>query len=266
MPAATPILRADDLGVLRGDGIFETVHVREGEPWLLAEHLKRMAASAARLDLALPPAHELADLAAEVCAHWGRQEEGVLRLVCTRGVEEGGPVTVYAVASGVSAALRRARAEGVRVITATLGFSTGVRGKAPWLLGGAKTLSYAVNMASLRWASAQGADDMLWVSTDGYALEAPTSSLAWLSGDVVSTVPVEETGILPGVTIRYLLDHAHEIGLGAEERMIRPGQLSTMDGVWLVSSVRGPSEVRAIDGQELPPSPHTGPLRKLLGF
>src|SRR5436190_348674 len=37
--AATPLLRADDLGVLRGDGIFETAHVRDGRPWLLDEHL-----------------------------------------------------------------------------------------------------------------------------------------------------------------------------------------------------------------------------------
>ena len=39
VPADTPILRADDLGALRGDGIFETMHVRGGRPWLLDEHL-----------------------------------------------------------------------------------------------------------------------------------------------------------------------------------------------------------------------------------
>ena len=35
VPAETPILRADDLGALRGDGIFETMHLRAGRPWLL---------------------------------------------------------------------------------------------------------------------------------------------------------------------------------------------------------------------------------------
>ena len=44
VPADTPILRADDLGALRGDGIFETMHVRDGQAWLLDEHLDRMAA------------------------------------------------------------------------------------------------------------------------------------------------------------------------------------------------------------------------------
>src|SRR5689334_7433369 len=51
----TPILRADDLGALRGDGIFETMHVRAGTAWLLDQHLARMANSAERLQLALPP-------------------------------------------------------------------------------------------------------------------------------------------------------------------------------------------------------------------
>ena len=45
VPADTPILRADDLGALRGDGIFETMHVRRGHAWLLDEHLARMARS-----------------------------------------------------------------------------------------------------------------------------------------------------------------------------------------------------------------------------
>ena len=49
VPAETLVLRADDLGVLRGDGIFETMHVRGGRVWLLDEHLARMAASASRV-------------------------------------------------------------------------------------------------------------------------------------------------------------------------------------------------------------------------
>ena len=80
-----PILRADDLGVLRGDGIFETMHVRHGRPWLLDAHLARMARSAARLDLPLPAAGELTGLAGQACAAWPTATEGALRLVCTRG-------------------------------------------------------------------------------------------------------------------------------------------------------------------------------------
>lgn len=266
VPADTPILRADDLGVLRGDGIFETMHVRDGRPWLFDEHLTRLAHSAARLDLALPPPAELAGLVAELCAQWPTTQEGGLRLICTRGVEDGGSVTTFATLSPVGAPTLRARRDGVAVATASLGYAADARPAAPWLLGGVKTLSYAMNMASLRWAAGQGVDDVLWVSGDGWALEAPTATLVWLDGDQLCTVPPAATGILAGCTARHLLDHADRLGFTATERMIRPADLAGMAGAWLTSSVRGVAQIRGLDGQQLPASPHTSPIRRLLGF
>jgi len=264
--AQTPILRADDLGAARGDGIFETMHVRDGKPWLLDEHLTRMARSAALLGLDLPGEAALRGLVDQAVAAWPATREGSLRVICTRGGEDGGPATVYATVSIVGVALRRARHHGVAAVTAPLGVPAGLRATAPWLLGGAKTLSYAVNMASLRWAASVGADDVLWTSTEGYVLEAPTSTLVWLAGDTLCTVPAEGTGILPGTTARWLLDHADELGWRTDERMITAASLADVDGVWLTSSVRGVAAVRSLDGADLPASPLTPKIRELLGF
>lgn len=267
VPADTPILRADDLGALRGDGIFETLNVRAGSPWLLDEHLARMERSAARMNLALPPRDRLAELAAQAVAAWPADVEGALRLICTRGSEDGGPVTVFATVSAVTPQLRRARRDGVAVCTATLGFPVGVRQGTPWLLAGAKTLSYAVNMASLRWAQEHGADDLLWVSTDGYALEAPTSTLVWLDGTTLCTVPAEATGILAGTTARFLLDHAGALGWRTDERLITPAELGASGGAWLTSSVRGIAAIRSLDGAAMPfPADLTRRMSELLGF
>ena len=266
VPTDTPILRADDLGVLRGDGIFETLHIRGGQPWLLDAHLARMAQSAERLEIPLPPAAELAELVEQACASWPEDVEGALRLVCTRGSEDSGPVTVFATLAPVGEASRRARHTGVAVATATFGVAAGTRSAAPWLLGGAKTLSYAINMASQRWAQTVGADDVLWVSSDGYALEAPTSSLVWRDGERLCTVPAEATGILPGTTARFLLDHAGELGLTAAEQMVKPADLSSVDGAWLLSSVRGIAEIRSVDGVQRWPTNDTTRLRTLLGY
>jgi len=268
VPADTPILRADDLGALRGDGCFETMHVRSGEPWLLDEHLDRMVRSADRLDLALPPRTSLVELASAACAAWPRSREGALRMVVTRGAEDGeGPATVFATLAAVGEVTLRARRSGLRVRTAALGFPADLRRSAPWLLGGAKTLSYAVNMASQRWAQSVGADDVLWTSTDGYALEGPTSTLVWRAARALRTVPAEATGILAGTTARWLLDHAGDLGLKAEERMITPDGLLLVDGAWFVSSVRGLAPIVALDGTELATVPdETARMRDLLGY
>jgi 4-amino-4-deoxychorismate lyase len=266
VPADAPVLRADDLGVLRGDGVFETMHVRNGEPWLLDAHLDRMSRSAGLLALPLPPRAELVELAGQACAAWPTGLEGALRLVCTRGPEDGGPITAYATVAAIAPAAVAARRHGVVVATATLGVPAEVRPGAPWLLGGAKTLSYAVNMASLRWAADQGVNDVLWVSVDGYALEAPTATLVWLADGVLCTVPAETTGILAGTTAAYLLERAEDLGMRAERRLVRPAELRTAAGVWLASSVRGLTEVRSLDGVALGPSPETTRMQKLLGY
>jgi 4-amino-4-deoxychorismate lyase len=266
VPTDSPILRADDLGALRGDGIFETMHIRDGQPWLLDEHLTRMAASAARLDLQLPDRAALAGLAAQALAAWPAGVEGALRLVCTRGAESGGAVTVFATVGPIGPASRAGRRDGITVATASLGFTADARQRAPWLLAGAKTLSYAVNMASQRWALAQGVDDVLWVSSDGYALEGPTATLVWLDGGTLWTVPVAQTGILAGTTARWLLDHAGELGWHAGEQIITPERLRDADGVWFTSSVRGLAEIRAIDGATRKPAEQTARILDLLGF
>lgn len=266
VPADTAILRADDLGVLRGDGVFETVHVRDGQPWLLDPHLDRMVRSAARLELDLPDRAALAELAATTCAAAPGTVDGALRLVCTRGPEGGGgPPTVFARLAPVPEPVRTGRRTGLAVVTATLGVAAATRAAAPWLLGGVKAISYAVNMASQRWAGARSVDDVLWVSADGFALEAPTSSLVWLAGGVLHTVPAERTGILAGVTVGWLLGQAPALGWRAAVAMVRPAELAAADGVWLTSSVRGVAAVRELDGVALPVSPHTAKLQQLAG-
>jgi 4-amino-4-deoxychorismate lyase len=264
LPAETAFIRADDLGISRGDGIFETMHVRGGQPWLLAEHLKRLYVSAGRMDLEPPDSEQLTELAHQACAAWPAEEEGALKMVVTRGPEGEGKVTCFATVSPITDVAKQARDKGVEVVALSFGYPAKARDAAPWLLGGVKSLSYAANMASLRHASKQGFGDVLWISSDGYALEAPTASLVWKDGDLLCTVPPEGTGILAGVTAQFALDHAGELGLEATFRMITVDELVTKEAAWLLSSGRGIAPIRSVDGITLTSS-DIG-LRTLLGF
>ncbi|MEU8125864.1 aminotransferase class IV [Micromonospora sp. NPDC049049] len=261
-----PVLRGDDLGVLRGDGLFESMHLRQGRPWLRDEHLARMTTAAAAVDLDLPPADALIDLLDTVRAGWPAPVEGALRLVCTRGSEAGGPPTVYATLTEVPASSRAARRNGITVATLPLGVPADARTGLDWLPAGIKSTSYAVNSAARRWAQRAGVDDVLWVSSDGYALEGPIANVVWLTAGTLCTVPAATTGILPGTTAAWLLAHAHELGLDAAERMVTPAELHAAEGVWFSSSVRGLAEIRMLDGVRRNPCPRTPALHSLLGF
>ncbi|WP_262282864.1 aminotransferase class IV [Micromonospora sp. MA102] len=266
VPADAAVLRGDDRGVLHGDGLFETMHLRGGEPWLRDAHLARLRAGAAAIGLALPATDVLVELLDTVRAGWPPEVEGALRLVCTRGPEGGGPPTVYATLGEVPAAARRARRDGVTVATLPLGVAARSRPELGWLPAGVKSTSYALSTAARRWAERAGVDDVLWVSNDGYVLEAPTANVVWLSGGTLCTVPAATTGVLPGVTAHWLMDHAGELGLTAAERLPTPADLHAADAIWLTSSLRGLAEVTSLDSSPRPRSPHTTPLLTLLGF
>ncbi|MEU4618584.1 aminotransferase class IV [Actinoplanes sp. NPDC023801] len=232
---------------LLGDGVFETVHLRPAGPWLLDEHLARLSRSAAIVDLPPPALPPLRDL----------PETGALRIVYTRNILD---VSV----SPIPPQVLRERRDGVRVLSADQGVS--VRRRPPWSISAAKSLSYGENFAARRWAVRQGADDLIWLSTEGYVLEAPTASVVWLTGDELGTVPPSEAGILPGITAAHLLSLAARAGLRPVERMVTLDELASADAIWLASSLRGLAEVVSLDGAPRPRSPWTPRLLALLGF
>ena len=257
---ATPVLRADDLGVQRGDGVFETARVCEGRVFKLGLHLQRLRRGAAALALATPGDDEWRALAQQAVLASGAGD-GLLKLVCTRGPVAGGPVTAFALVLPVPAEVVRAREQGVDVVTLPLGVSAMARADAPWLLGGAKTLSYAVNMASLREAERRGAQDAIWVALGGEVLEGPTATVCWVKDGFLHTPPAS-TGILAGTTLTVVAALAAPLRFEVAEGTV--ADLRAAGEVMLVSSVRGVAGVRHIDGVPVGDGglgPHTVRLR-----
>jgi 4-amino-4-deoxychorismate lyase len=241
---ATPVLRADDLGVLRGEAVFETVRIAGGRLAHLDAHLTRLATSAQRLDIDLPPGWAaLAETAADGV------DDGVLRLVYSKGG------VGFALVTQIPEETLHAREHGVRVVTLTLGVSAAQRTEAPWLLGGVKSTSYAVNMASLRHAHAVGAQDAIWLSSDGQVLEAPTASVVLVvAGELVT--PPTSVGILPGTTLAAVSELTP-----ITTRPVTAAELSGAEEVMLLSSIRGVAPVIAVDDRELGIGPISKDLR-----
>lgn len=247
VPAGEPAVTAFDAGLGRGDGVFESVAVVEGRTPHLADHLARLGRSAALLELTDPGEHAWRTLVDAVLTTWPAEAEGVCRLFLTRGQGAGLPPTALALLAPVTAEVLRQRSAGVSVITLGLGVPASFRAEAPWLLGGAKTLSYAVNMAAQRHAARLGADDVVFTSLEGQLLEAPTSTVVWSSGGVLHTPPLD-TGILAGTTSARLFARAAEAGRPASFTVGTVADLHAADAVWLLSGVRGAATVHTIDG------------------
>lgn len=238
-----PALPLDDDGVLRGDAIFETLGVVDGHPQDVEAHLERLDQSAVLCDLPRPNLAQWRTAIDRVCAQCPPGEAAV-RLALSRG--RGGHPSAWIVANPAPDNTR-ARTEGVRVVTLDRGLDSGAGERAPWLLLGAKTQSYAVNMAALREARRRGADDVVFFSSDGLLMEAPTSSVVLRLGDRFVT-PRPSMGILRGTTQGALFAFLAAQGFETAEELLPVERLAEADAAWLLSSVRLVVPVRAVDG------------------
>jgi 4-amino-4-deoxychorismate lyase len=255
----SPVLCADDLGLTRGDGCFEATRVVTDDAGRhrvdhLEQHLDRLDRSSAGLDLPPVQRERWCGLIDELLLAWSRPGEAMLKLMLSRGRESrpDGPITGIAALTEMSPQTLRLRRAGLAAITLSRGYQSQAFAEAPWLLGGVKTLSYAVNVAGGREAIRRGADDVVFTSTDGYLLEAPTSTLVWLTGTELRSTVLDGTGVLASITQQALFAAGERAGLRTGYGLARPADLLAVDGAWLVSSGRGVAALRSLDGQPLP--------------
>jgi branched-subunit amino acid aminotransferase/4-amino-4-deoxychorismate lyase len=222
---STGAIPVTDSAVVRGDGCFEALRSYLGQPFAVEEHLDRLERSAHLLDLPLPSRQEVERWIRKVADEVG---DGVVRVLVTRGAGIpglGDPPRVIVFGHTWDPPDTPGRLLPVSAPWHAAG--------APWDLAGAKTISYAPNMAAGRHARVSGYDDALLVTPNDTILEGPTFSVAWVVDEVLET-PGLELGILDSITRRFVLEDARRLGVGVRE------------GVWQLSRLEDATEVMAV--------------------
>jgi branched-chain amino acid aminotransferase len=219
---------ADD-GLLRGDGVFEVIRLYDGLPFALDEHLDRLERSAAAIEL--PAQREALEFEVEgLLAEFG-EHEAQLRLVVTRG--------------GRRLAFTEPLVEHSETVSlASVDYTPTI------ILTGVKSLSYGANMHATRLAKAGGADEALLVRPDGTVLEAPTSTIFWVTGDGELRTPALDTGILASITRDRIVAE-----LEVAEGVYPLKDLLAAGEAFLASTVREVQPVSAVDGVKMTESP-----------
>lgn len=226
-------ISALDIGFQRGYGCFETMRSYTGYPFRMAQHLDRLEASAAKLRMGLASRAELEKWSAS-CAGEG---DVAVKLFVSGGRDADAPG--FQSATVVYAESLPDLAGPVRLMPLA----------APWHpdglaseLTGAKTLSYAPNIAARLAAIDAGFDDALLIGSSGHVLEGPTSGIGWIK-DNRFYHPTLELGVLASVTVAAVVELAPTIGLELCPGHYELAQLLDADEVIVMSTL---SEVRPV--------------------
>ena len=171
-------------------------------------HLDRLERSSARIGIPLPPRNKIREWALSVGREGG---DGVVRIIITRGsaipdFDDPGRCVV----------MHHQMPEIQEVLTLRPTVAPWHSAGVDWALAGAKTISYAPNMAASRLAKEDGFDDALLLSKEQVILEGPTFSVGWVVGDCFET-PSLDLLILDSITRRYVLELVDDAGLTLRE-------------------------------------------------
>lgn len=248
-----------DRGLAYGDGLFETIAVKAGQPVLLERHLQRLAEGCRRLAIAAD--QDL--IRSELLAYAAALGNGVLKLILTRGdsqrgyginagapsrrILQGSPPAIYPPEHGAS---------GIRL------FPCATRLSEQPLLAGLKHLNRLEQViARSEWQDADHAEGLM-LDMSGRVVEGVFSNLFLIRDGMLLTADLNRCGVA-GVMRAELLAQAQALGILVSVADISLEQLQQADEVFVCNSVYGIWPVRGCAAMSWPVGPLT---RKLQGI
>lgn len=247
-----------DRGLAYGDGLFETVAVRDGEPRHLERHLARLARGCDRLGLPRPDA---AVLHAEMHALARAAGRGVLKLLYTRGVggrgyrppERGRPLRVLAMHPPPVQDPEHAT-RGVRVAVCRTRLAVNP------VLAGIKHLNRLEQVLASRELDDTTAEGLM-LDSDDRLIEGTRTNVFLVLDDVLVTPDLSRCGVA-GIMRELVLERAAALGIPVRVADVPARALDEASELFLCNSLLGVWPVRAVAGRRAAlPAPGTLTLR-----
>jgi 4-amino-4-deoxychorismate lyase len=237
-------LPADDRGLAYGDGLFETILVRNGTPRFLEAHLARLAAGCKRLGIATSV---LPILRTEIAAAVSLAPPlGVLKIIVTRGsaMRRG-----YA-ADGAERPRRVLSIWGTEPLPAQtrsgvdLEVSSIVLGEQP-ALAGLKHLNRLEQVLAASQPRPAEVFDVLLRDASGHVVSGAMSNVFAVSSGALTTPPLDRAGVA-GVLRGVVQRECKVLGLACAEQCLSLEQLIAADELFVTNARIGVVPVRRL--------------------
>ena len=257
-PAEAALLSVTDRGFQVGDGIFETIRVVGGRVLELPLHASRLQASAAVMAMPLPDdlLRCLGQAIADLCRANrldGSDAQVAVRVTVSRGAVDGRfLLPPDDVRPNMVVQAWRVDPPHPESLSRGLGLAISqVRRDPTSPLATVKTTSRAEFVYAQIEAHQRGADDALFLTTDGHLAEATSASLFLVEGVGLAT-PSLDCGILASTTREWVISSGGPgLGLAVRQDHLTPNDLFVADEAFLTSSVAGILPVTSVDGRPI---------------
>jgi len=256
-----------DRGLQYGDGLFETIACRDGQPCWLALHLQRLRHGCERLRIAF---QDFDALASEIRGLATGQQRCLVKVIVTRGsatrrgyapAGDERPTRIACrypwppVEPGTAAARHAAGGFRLGVSSVTLGINP--------LLAGLKHLNRLEQVLAQMARDQDAVDEVLMMSSAGLVIGGSMSNVFLADDSGLFTPALDDCGVA-GVMRRRVLEAAASRGLALRVRPVAHGELAGVREVFVTNVRWGLQSARLLDGRPLSSDAHAQQLRDIL--
>lgn len=241
--------------MLYGRGVFTTLAISNGHPFLWSKHWQRLSTHAKRLDI----------------DHTGCTEknvgEALHKLIAVNQVKEGRARVIMLARHGRDMWKTKAPGKKTDLLIMTgepqkilpTGLSLAVspfRTNTSSPLTGIKSLNYLEHVLAWEEAQSRDFDEAVVLNERGEIASATTANLFWIKNGTLHT-PTLTTGALSGITRECVIDIANKHFIPVLEGIYEMQDLTDADEIFLTSSSLGVAAVTTFDFRRYTEGPLT---------
>lgn len=238
-----------------GDGLFETIAVKNGQPALLQKHLARLSKGLATLNIQPVDIDALQDA---ICKRCAEHPDSILKLIVSRGVSERGYLpddnsnpNIFLYFKSFHFAFDLQNLTPIK-----LGFAQVALGTNP-VLAGIKHLNRLEQVLGKIEAQQKGFDDCLMLDQQGHVIESTSANVFLLSNNELYTPSLDLCGI-QGVVRSLTIDVATELGFKTQIKPLQKADFLNADAVFVTNAINAIMPVGMLEDKEY--SVHDWPI------
>jgi len=245
VPREEAVISIDDRGFLFGDAIYEVIRSYDGRLWAFERHMQRLAGSLAAIDMAYVDVEGIGKAIRETYTA-SEIPDALVYLQVTRGVAPRSHAYTRDLKPTVLITVRDITG-GVAEVSCD-GMTAATKPDLRWRRCDVKSTNLLPNILAKTQAHEEGAYEAILLHPDGYVTEGSSTSVFWVRGGKVCTVPLGPE-VLPSISRGIVVEILQDEGLPLVEEHIPLAEFREVDEIFLASTTPEVCPIIALDGE-----------------